>query len=402
MPPTGSIRFVDFIDILIFAAVVYVVLLLTIRGATRRGVIALVVVGALYLFAKQCQLYLTLAVFEVGFFVVLVAIAIVYQDDIRWASERLAQWISGASRLSNRNEPGQATAEVAETISDISFTLAQQRIGALIVICGRDNVRLHIDGGTELDALPSRPLLQSLFDPDTPGHDGAVIIEGTRVAKFGAHLPLAKPSGRADDRGTRHHAALGMSDVCDALTIVVSEERGTVSITKDRELKKVTVARHLESIVQDQLNIAEPVERRSIVQNFLRERTLLKLAALAVSVIGWWLVVYDSNQIYRTYVVPIEYRNVPKSLQLGDSLVNEARITIAGTENAFRFLAPSTLSLSLDVDALRSGQRRFSITESMVRLPGNLSVTGIEPRAVTVIPASETKRYPVKIADGEP
>ena len=396
MLPTGSIRLVDFVDILIFASVVYVVLVLTIRGASRRGAMALLVVGALYLFAKQWQLYLTLAVFEVGFFVVLVAIAIVYQDDIRWASERVAQWIAGSTSLDNNVS---AANEIAEAVSDVAFTLGQQRVGALIVIRGRDDLQLYVDGGTPLDALPSRPLLQSLFDPNTPGHDGAVVIEGERVSRFGSHLPLAKATGRADDRGTRHHAALGLSDVCDALTIVVSEERGTVSVTKNREIKKITVPRHLESIIQDHMSWMNVGERRSYTQRFLRDRPVLKLVSLLISMIGWWLVVYDSNQIYRTFVVPIEYRNVPKTFPLGDNLVNEAKVTLSGTENAFRFLEPSTLSISIDVEAIASGERRFSVTESMVRCPSNLGVTGIEPRAVTVIP-KEAWKFPNKIGDG--
>ncbi len=400
MLPTGSIRLVDLVDILIFAVVVYVVLLLTIRGASRRSAIALLFVGLLYLFAKQWQLYLTLAVFEVGFFFVLVALAIVYQDDIRWASDRVAQWIAGSTQ--RRGAAGDATNQIAEVISDVIFLLAEQRVGALIVIRGRDDLRLHIDGGTELDGVPSQPLLQSLFDPNTPGHDGAVVIEGERITWFGAHLPLAKPTGRADDRGTRHHAALGLSDVCDALIIVVSEERGTVSIAKDREIKKVTLARHLESIVIDQMTGVNALERSSPAKQFLRDRPVLKVAALLISILGWWLVVYDSNQIYRTFVVPIVYRKVPKDSPLGDNLVNEARVTLSGTENEFRFLDPSTLSIAIDVHAIADGQRRFSVTESMVNTPGHLSVTGIEPRAITVIPAKEANRFTKPSSNGEP
>lgn len=400
MGNTGLIRLVDFVDILIFASVVYGILVLTIRGASRRGAIALLFVGLLYVFAKQWQLYLTLAVFEVGFFVVLVAIAVVYQDDIRWASERLSRWITMPEKYAGIVDD--TSTRLAETVADVVFKLAQSNIGALIVIRGQDDLSMHIDGGTKLDAIPSEPLLQSLFDPSTPGHDGAIIIEENRISWFGAHLPLAKATGRADDRGTRHHAALGLSDVCDALTIVVSEERGTVSVTKDREIKRITLSRHLETLILDQLNWRSINKQNSASMKFVRERPLLKLASLLIAMIGWWFVVYDNNQIYRTFVVPIEYRNVPKSMPLGDNLVNDARVTLAGTENAFRFLAPSALSISIDVEAMAVGQRRFSITEANVRCPSNIHVAGVEPRAISVIPASEAKRYPTPIGLGEP
>lgn len=173
-------------------------------------------------------------------------------------------------------------------------------------------------------------------------------------------------------------------------------------VAKEREIKRITLSRHLESIIQDQMSWINSGERRSYARRFLRDRPTLKLASLVIATIGWWFVVYDSNQIYRTFVVPIEYRNVPKSLPLGDNLVNDARVTLSGTENAFRFLAPSTLSISIDVEAISNGQRRFSITENMVRRPSNLRVTGIEPRAITVTPAKEVKRFPVKIAEGAP
>lgn len=400
MPGLGSIRIVELLDILIFATVVYGVLVLTLRGASRRGAVALAMVGFLYLFAKEWELYLTLAVFEVGFFVVLVAIAIVYQDDIRWATERIAQWVSGPHR--GHSGFGDQTTRIAEDVSDVVFELAQRRIGALIVFRGTDDLHLHINGGHEIDAVPSKPLLLSLFDPASPGHDGAVVIADDRIATFGCHLPLARSNGRADERGTRHHAALGLADVSDALVIVVSEERGTVSVAKNRELRPITLPRHLESIILDQTKGFEPIKQGSAVKRFVKEKPGLKLASLAIAIIGWWLVGYDSNQIYRTFVVPIEYRNVPKDLPLGDNLVIEARVTLSGSESAFRFLAPSTLSVALDVEAITNGQRRFSIDESMVRHPGNLKVTGIEPRAVSVIPAKEASRKPIPIAAGAP
>ena len=107
--------------------------------------------------------------------------------------------------------------------------MAKKRIGALIVLQGNDPLERHINGGTSLDGLVSEPLLESLFDPHSIGHDGAVIINGNRIAKFGCHLPLSINTSKYGNIGLRHTAALGLAERSDAICVVVSEEKGTIS-----------------------------------------------------------------------------------------------------------------------------------------------------------------------------
>jgi DNA integrity scanning protein DisA with diadenylate cyclase activity len=109
-------------------------------------------------------------------------------------------------------------------------------MGALIVIPGRESIERHTEGGIEIDARLSEPLLLSLFDPNSPGHDGAVVIQGSRISAFAVHLPLSTvPAGR----GTRHAAALGLAERCDALCVVVSEERGTISLAREGAIRPI-------------------------------------------------------------------------------------------------------------------------------------------------------------------
>ena len=100
----------------------------------------------------------------------------------------------------------------------------------MIVLQGNDPLERHINGGTNLDGIVSEPLLESLFDPHSIGHDGAVIIDGNRVTKFGCHLPLSMNTSKYENIGLRHTAALGLAERSDAICIVVSEERGTISL----------------------------------------------------------------------------------------------------------------------------------------------------------------------------
>ena len=101
-----------------------------------------------------------------------------------------------------------------------------------------DPIERHIEGGTELGGLPSEPLLKSIFDVHTPGHDGAAKIRDGRVERFAVYLPLSKDLEKTAGRGTRHAAAIGLSERCDALAIVVSEETGKISIVVDGQIER--------------------------------------------------------------------------------------------------------------------------------------------------------------------
>src|SRR5919106_5454924 len=126
--------------------------------------------------------------------------------------------------------PDRPQSPLVDTLTEATAHMASLKTGALIAIRGREPWASQIHGGIELGGAVSAPLLYSIFNPDTPGHDGAVLIEDDRLTRFAAHLPLAEELPEVSRYGgTRHAAAVGLSQECDALVIVVSEERGTIS-----------------------------------------------------------------------------------------------------------------------------------------------------------------------------
>lgn len=373
-----SVSLVDLLDIGIFAVAVYVLLAIGIERGSRRGLAVIAMFAAIYVLAMRWQMPLSLTVFRVGFSAIIVSMAIVYQDDVRAAAERIGRWMLGSHSLVVSD-----AAKIADTLVNAVFHLAEKKTGALIVVQGRDALDRLLDGGIDLDATVSAPLFYSLFDPSSAGHDGAVVMHDGRVAKFATHLPLAK-SGRAQELGTRHHAAIGLSDCCDALVIVVSEERGCVSVAQGGELVKMESPGALSSRLQT-FNVYRRQNERAVTLNELfHERVLLKLTALLIAMGCWWMISSGANEVYRTFVVPVEYRNVADDVKLSQTLTQEVKVTLAGSENAFRFLAPSLIVVSLDLEGVAKGKRRFNVTPNTVRHPNNLRVTAIEPRSVRV------------------
>lgn len=232
-----SFRIQDFFDIIIISALIYVLLIWFKRSASRLVFGGIILLGTIYTVARLFHLYLTSMVFQGFFAILLIALVVIFQEEIRRFFERLATWGSIRKIRGKVGRPPQhKDVEIlVESIAD----LAAKKIGALIVLQGRDPLGRHLKGGYELDGILSQPLLASIFDVHSIGHDGAVIIDKSRVVKFGCHLPLSLDANKFARLGLRHTAALGLSERCDALCIVVSEERGTITTICEEQLKVI-------------------------------------------------------------------------------------------------------------------------------------------------------------------
>lgn len=371
-------RLADAFDIAIVATFIYWGILWLRRTGSRSVLLGVVLAALLYLLARALELYLTTLLFNAVLAVLAVALVVVFQQDLRRAFERL----STLGRV-RRRTPASARAEDVNMLCQTAFELAGNKTGALIVIAGRESVAAHLEGGVELNGQLSGPLLISIFDPHSVGHDGAVIIEHGLITRFAAHLPLSVQHDQLGDLGTRHTAALGLAERCDALVIVVSEERGSVRVALQGNLEKVATAEELAFRVNEFLEGAFPTVRPTI-HRMVTRRFRTKVAAVALALLAWVMLVHHSETIYRTFVVPIEYRNVPANVDVARDLPREAQITLAGSAGAFQFLPPETLRVSLDLAEVAHGRFEFPLTDKNLPPPPGLSIFRIEPSVVYV------------------
>lgn len=218
------VRWQDLVDILLVCIIVYRVLLL-IRGT--RAVQMLTGFGIILIFyylAERLKFH-TLHTILVEFFNNLILILIiVFQDEIRKALTQV-----GRNPFFTTTNTIEEVA-IIEDICQAAALLAQQRVGALIVLERETGLKNYIEAGTILDSKVSTDLIVSIFHPSSPIHDGALIIRNSRVSSAGCLLPISRDPGVNKELGTRHRAALGLTHETDAVVIVVSEERGEISL----------------------------------------------------------------------------------------------------------------------------------------------------------------------------
>jgi hypothetical protein len=269
---------------------------------------------------------------------------------------------------------------LVEAISD----LAEKKVGALVVLKGEEPLGRHVNGGISADGRISKPLLDSIFDPHSMGHDGAVIIEQEQIKQFAAHLPLSKNLQEVGARGTRHSAALGLSECSDALCIVVSEERGQISVAERGKLTTMKAPADLKQRLDRFFEQHYPTQTKTFWTRLVRENARLKVASLLIACLAWYFIVYQAETIQKNYAVPIEFRNPPKNMAIDTPTLEPAAVTLSGYQQAFNLLLSGNLKFSIDLAGLESGTHRIELDATRIRGNDGLKIERVDPSEITV------------------
>jgi len=239
------------LDIAVVAVIIYQILML-IKGTRAvqllKGLFILLIVS---LFSRQLGLTTLTWMLDKVWTMLLVALPVVFQPELRKALEQL-----GRGKFITMHPGTTGPEEYRKLIDELvrcGQVLAQSRIGALIVIEKHTGIQEFIDTGVKIDGVVSSEFLINLFIPKSPLHDGAVIIRGDRVAAAGCFLPLSQDAGLQKDLGTRHRAALGLSEVSDALIMIISEETGVISAAKNGQLMRFLDEKSLRDLLKNEI-----------------------------------------------------------------------------------------------------------------------------------------------------
>ena len=369
----------DGVDLIIVILLFYAFLSLLRRTHARSIINAIGGLLVLYAMARFLNLYLTSILFQAFFAFFAVIIAVVFQRELRGFFEWFYIW-GRWRRVSQESLPDHVADQLVEALSQ----LASRKIGALMVLPGQQVIDGLLQGGVVLDGQVSTPLLLSVFDPSSPGHDGAVLIEGDRVRKFGVHLPLAERFERYSELGTRHRAALGLAERSDALVVAVSEERGTISVASGGELRTLLqneeLREDLASVLKQRYQGIPERPWYWLLTHNLRD----KVIAVLFTVLIWTIFVafQGSGVITRSYEVPVEFQFLPREYTVKDMSRETITVTLAGRNQDFTLLDPDALRVVIRLPGGVEGPQRVRIEESMISRPAALSVMKFSPRYV--------------------
>ncbi|MCD8180222.1 MAG: diadenylate cyclase CdaA [Firmicutes bacterium] len=257
------LRISDFIDILIVAVIFYYLINL-IRDTKAMQLVKGIIFLFIVFFASQwlklnALNYILGGAMQIGAF----ALIVIFQPELRNLLERMGRFKVGKIIDFAADTSDEDMQRVIEDVAQAAANMSETKTGALIVIERATRLGEYISTGTMLDANVSCGLLENIFVPNTPLHDGAVIIRKNKIVTAGCLLPLTANNNLSRDLGTRHRAAIGLSEVTDAVIIVVSEETGKISIALNgsltRNLSRDSLAKALKKIITQKPEAQEKI-----------------------------------------------------------------------------------------------------------------------------------------------
>lgn len=377
---TPLFRWQSAVDFLVLTAAFYALLLWAQSARALRIALGVVGIHALALLALHLDLVITSWVLDFVAIVAVILLLLIFQPELRRAFMRLDRALRYWPR------PQSAHSKSNDAIAGAAFDLAADRIGALLVIVRRDGVFELVQGGVALGAEISAELLKAIFQKTSPLHDGAVVIAGDRAVKAGVVLPLTERRNVGGSHGTRHRAAMGLAERCDAVVAVVSEERGEVTLMLGREILPQSGREELARALKE---LRSP-ERKSSVSRVRRVRRALfsnlrlKLGAVGLAGVIWAASFLAAGATIRSVAAPIEFSNAPAGMEVSEQSADNLEIQLRGSPWVMDSLDLGGLIARFDLGRSHPGWNTLQLSPAALDLPPGILVERITPGTIRV------------------
>ncbi len=328
----------------------------------------------IYFWAQYLGLFLTGRVFEWLGQATLILVIVIFAGEIRQVLERL-------NPLKIVSHNGNRTSDYINECVSAAEYLARHRIGAILVFERGDRLRELVRSGIALNGDVQREILLSIFQPQSPTHDGAAWIRDGRILEVAVFLPISQ----ADlplRYGSRHRAAVGITELSDAVVVVVSEERGELSLAEHGVLQQIgdteKLAAGLKERLHPQPSLSHPTWRSVLLRDWK-----VKLLALFLVTSVWFA--FAARQPSEAVLgVPIQYMNVPDNVRVASTSAHEVSVRLTGPRRSVVSIRPGTLVLRVDLARVNVGNNVVPLRTDQIAVPPDVRVTQIEPQLLQI------------------
>ncbi|MDD2541337.1 MAG: diadenylate cyclase CdaA [Desulfuromonadaceae bacterium] len=384
-----TIRIQDIADILIMTFLLYQLYSWFRDTRAIQVLLGLGVVTLIYFATRFLNLYMTSWVLQELGTVLIILIIVVFQTEIRQALYRFSLL---RHILDSRQETQHSQfQDIAETL----FRMAAKKTGALIVFQGNESLHDLMTNGVVINSEISPQMLESIFYDGAPFHDGAALINNGRIEKAACHLPLSVSPDIPQHLGTRHRAALGLSERSDAVIVVISEERGEVSLATAGAFHPMNSPTELIMALDKLLRSETESPRITVRQRYFSN--LLPKTLLLLGVCIFWVLITTRQGEITTVTAPVRLHGIPDNIVLLHILPEDVTVQI----KAMSSLAPtpSKLDLTADIDAskISDGTTALRVSHDDIAVPSGMIITSISPSSVRVSAEKKLRKsVPVK------
>lgn len=365
------------IDFVVLTCALYLLLSWARRARAMRIALWVVCLHLASLLARHFDLLITTWVLEGASIALIVMLLFVFQAELRRAFLRLDRLLHLSRESLESPDP------VWRALAEAAFRMASTRTGALIVIAREDPLAELTEDGINIGADVSPPLLESIFQKTSPVHDGAAVIEGDRISRVAVILPLTSRPDVPAQFGTRHRAAMGLSERSDAVVLVVSEERGEVSLMTGRTWRVMETAPELVNLLQKmwRLQRASWGER---IRGVFASNLGLKAAAGGLAALVWVLSFFETGIALRQVYAPVEFQNVPRGMDVRPETADRVLIEVRGPSWIMDRTNLTSVVARIDMAKAQPGELEHHITARDLTMPPGLHVDSFSPSDVKV------------------
>jgi len=370
----SGFRWQDAVDILLNTYILFRLYVLFRGTNVFRGLVAVFVLWGVSQIALTLGLIVTNWVMQGVIAVAALIVIIAFRNEISGVlkTKNLKSFLWGIPQYQIHTPLG----IIAKSVNE----LAQKKIGALIVLPLKQGLDSVVQGGVSLEGKLSQEMLVSVFWPDSPMHDGAAIIQRDQIVSAGVILPLSKNEELPSFFGTRHRAASGLAELTDAMIIVVSEERGEITVFKEEDIIAVRDSQDLEKVLQENVG-DEPTDKR--FKNQAKELVAVGLISLFCTT-GIWINFSKGMETLAEQEVPVEFINPDQKMEIISSTASSVKLLISGARPLIKSIRPEQINIKLNLSQSVVGNNKFVITQNNIKLPPGIHLKQIEPSELEV------------------